>query len=61
MLYFALVDELYPGNSSYKVQTGGKLKNLRERTDIQKVRQYHKEFYRPENMVKALLAFFCVK
>lgn len=28
----------------------GALKNLRESTNNEKVRQYHKEFYRPENL-----------
>lgn len=42
---------LYPGNSSYHRETGGKLKNLRESTTIEKVRAYHKKYYRPENLV----------
>lgn len=28
----------------------GALKNLRESTNNEKVKQYHKEFYRPENL-----------
>lgn len=28
----------------------GALKNLRESTNNEKVRQYHKDFYRPENL-----------
>ena len=39
---------VYPGNSSYSVETGGKLKNLREIT-MQDVRNYHQKYYRPEN------------
>ena len=35
---------------SYHVETGGKLKNLRESTTIEKVRAYHKSYYRPENL-----------
>ena len=35
---------------SYHVETGGKLKNLRESTTIEKVREYHKSYYRPENL-----------
>lgn len=31
-------------------QTGGKLKNLRESTTIEKIRDYHEKYYRTENM-----------
>jgi Zn-dependent M16 (insulinase) family peptidase len=44
------MNQLYPGNSSLTQQTGGRLHNLRESTTIEKVRAYHKKFYRPENM-----------
>ena len=44
---------IYPGNSSYHSETGGKLKNLREIT-IQDVRQYHEKYYRPENFYLTL-------
>ena len=50
IVYFAMIKHLYPGNNSYISQTGGKLSNLRESTTIEKVRAYHKKFYRPENM-----------
>lgn len=50
MIYFDLIRQIYPGNSSYTVQTGGALRNLREDTTIEKVRAYHKKFYRPENL-----------
>ena len=49
IIYFDLIKQIYPGNSSYTVQTGGKLKSLRESTTIEKVRAYHKKYYRPEN------------
>ena len=50
LLYFKVVDGLYPGNSSYEVQTGGKVANLRKSTTNEKVRRYHQKFYRPENL-----------
>ena len=45
-----MIEQVYPGNSSYTVQTGGKLKDLRESTTIEKVKNYHKKYYRPDNM-----------
>ena len=50
ILYFALVDALYPGKSSYEVSTGGKLRNLRESTTNAKVRAYHKKYYQTQNL-----------
>ena len=44
-----MIKQIYPGNSSYAIQTGGRLKDLRESTTIEKVRDYHKKYYRPEN------------
>lgn len=41
---------LYPGKCGYSSETGGIMKNLRESTTNTKVRNYHKEFYRPENL-----------
>ncbi|XP_001603808.1 uncharacterized protein C05D11.1 [Nasonia vitripennis] len=41
---------IYPGKCGYKSNTGGELKNLRESTNNEKVRKYHEEFYRPENL-----------
>ena len=38
IVYFNTIREVYPGNSSYEIQTGGVLKNLRESTTIEKVR-----------------------
>ena len=49
IIYFDLIKKIYPGNSSLTVQTGGLLKDLRESTTIEKVRAYHKKYYRPEN------------
>ena len=49
-MYFALAQKLYP-HSGYHAETGGYLQNLRNSTSIDKVRQYHKQFYRPENLV----------
>merc|ERR1719300_701974 len=51
LLYLELDKLIYPGtNISYHVETGGKLKNLRESTTIKKVRDYHQKYYRPDNM-----------
>ena len=51
LLYLELDKLIYPGtNISYHVETGGKLKNLRESTTIKKVRDYHRKYYRPDNM-----------
>jgi len=47
----ALKEKLYPGNSGYYAQTGGNLENIRTSTTIEKVRAYHKKFYRPENLL----------
>ena len=49
-MYFALAQKLYP-SSGYQAETGGYLHNLRTSTSIAKVREYHKKFYRPENLV----------
>ncbi|XP_023322562.1 uncharacterized protein C05D11.1 [Eurytemora carolleeae] len=50
IMYFALAEALYPG-SGYESETGGYLQNLRNSTNITKVRAYHKQYYRPENLV----------
>ena len=47
----ALKKKLYPDDSGYYALTGGKLENMRESTTIEKVRAYHKEYYRPENLL----------
>ncbi|XP_073987977.1 uncharacterized protein C05D11.1-like [Rhodnius prolixus] len=41
---------MYPGHCGYKSRTGGVMKNLRESTNNEKVRAYHKQYYRPENL-----------
>ena len=47
----ALKKKLYPGNSGYYALTGGKLENMRNSTTMEKVRKYHQQFYRPENLI----------
>ncbi|KAF6215152.1 hypothetical protein GE061_009903 [Apolygus lucorum] len=47
---YELVTLMYPGHCGYKSKTGGAMKNLRESTSNEKVRAYHKQFYRPENL-----------
>ena len=44
-MYFSLAEKLYPG-SGYFYEAGGYLQNLRNSTSIEKVRDYHKMFYR---------------
>ena len=47
----ALKKKLYPGDSGYYALTGGKLENMRNSTTMEKVRKYHKQFYKPENLI----------
>ncbi|CAB3402179.1 unnamed protein product [Caenorhabditis bovis] len=42
---------IYPPLYPYAVDTGGRLKNLRESCTIEKVRAYHKKYYHLSNMV----------
>lgn len=49
-MHLAMARTLYPGKCGYSSETGGIMKNLRESTTNTKVRNYHKEFYRPENL-----------
>ncbi|KAJ8726234.1 hypothetical protein PYW07_000932 [Mythimna separata] len=44
-----LLRAMYP-ESGYSAETGGIMKNLRESTDNTKVRDFHKKFYRAENL-----------
>ncbi|KAG7311658.1 hypothetical protein JYU34_002712 [Plutella xylostella] len=44
-----LLRAMYP-NSGYSAETGGIMENLRKSTTNTKVRNYHKKFYRPENL-----------
>ena len=46
----ALKKKVYPDGSGYYSLTGGKLENMRNTTNIEKVRDYHKKYYRPENL-----------
>ncbi|XP_033325130.2 uncharacterized protein C05D11.1 [Megalopta genalis] len=50
LVYTELSRAIFPGHCGYKSITGGALKNLRESTNNEKVKQYHKDFYRPENL-----------
>ncbi|XP_078049942.1 uncharacterized protein C05D11.1 [Augochlora pura] len=50
LVYTELSRAIFPGHCCYKSVTGGALKNFRESTNNEKVRQYHKDFYRPENL-----------
>ena len=47
------MDLLYPGNSGYSAETGGKLKNLRTLSN-QQVQRYHVENYTPDNCLFCL-------
>ena len=49
-VHLAMLREMYPGHCGYKSETGGIMKNLRESTSHQKVVDYHRQFYRPENL-----------
>ena len=42
--------ELYPGKCGYSSETGGIMKNLRQSLTHDKIRAYHAETYRPENL-----------
>ncbi|KAH9645203.1 hypothetical protein HF086_005748 [Spodoptera exigua] len=44
-----LLRAMYP-NNGYSAETGGIMKNLRTSTDNTKVRNFHKKFYRAENL-----------
>lgn len=43
-----LLRAIYP-NHGYSKETGGIMKNIRESLSIEKIREYHKRFYRAEN------------
>lgn len=45
-----LMRAMYPGDCGYKSVTGGIMHNLRTSTTNEKVRDYHKKYYRPENL-----------
>ncbi|XP_022082849.1 uncharacterized protein C05D11.1-like [Acanthaster planci] len=48
--HLAMLRAMYPGHCGYKSETGGIMSNLRTSTSNAKVRQYHKDFYRPDNL-----------
>ncbi|KAB7495161.1 Uncharacterized protein Anas_07456 [Armadillidium nasatum] len=45
-----LIRILYPSPSGYRYETGGMLANLRNNITNEKIREYHKAMYRPENL-----------
>ncbi|KAJ6646667.1 hypothetical protein Bhyg_01880 [Pseudolycoriella hygida] len=47
--YLELIRAIYP-NCNYSSETGGIMHNLRTSTTNKKVRDYHAQFYRPENV-----------
>ena len=48
--YLELMREMYPGKCGFKSETGGIMENLRESTSNEKVRNYHGQYYRPDNL-----------
>ncbi|XP_063704870.1 uncharacterized protein C05D11.1-like [Culicoides brevitarsis] len=48
-VHLELLRAIYPG-SGYCAETGGIMKNLRESTTNEKVKAYHAQFYRPDNL-----------
>jgi Zn-dependent M16 (insulinase) family peptidase len=48
--HLAMLRALYPGHCGFKSETGGIMANLRDSCNNMKVRQYHKEYYRPDNL-----------
>merc|ERR1719462_569193 len=50
LVHLAMVRAMYPGHCGYKSETGGIMANLRDSTTNAKVKDYHKQFYRPENL-----------
>ncbi|VEN34485.1 unnamed protein product, partial [Callosobruchus maculatus] len=49
-MHLELARHIYPGKCGYSSETGGMTQNLRESTNSTKVRDFHKKFYRPENL-----------
>lgn len=47
---FHLLQAMYPGNCGYKSETGGRLHNLRTSCSNERVKAYHKQYYRPDNL-----------
>ncbi|XP_020287476.1 uncharacterized protein C05D11.1-like, partial [Pseudomyrmex gracilis] len=50
VLHNKMLRVLYPGKCGYKSVIPGTTKNLRESTNNEKVKQFHRKFYRPENL-----------
>ncbi|KAK3733082.1 hypothetical protein QZH41_008418 [Actinostola sp. cb2023] len=48
--HLALLRNLYPGCCGLKSETGGIMENLRTSCSHEKVCNYHRQFYRPENL-----------
>lgn len=48
--YIEMKRAMYPEPCGYRYDEGGKMKNLRESCSNVKVRDYHKKYYRPENL-----------
>ncbi|XP_072172090.1 uncharacterized protein C05D11.1-like [Diadema setosum] len=48
--HLTMLRRMYPGHCGYKSETGGIMANLRDSTSNEKVRQYHRDFYRPDNL-----------
>lgn len=44
-----LLRNIYPGHG-YSMETGGILQNIRDSLTIEKIREYHSQFYRAENL-----------
>ena len=49
-MHLEMLRAVYPGHCGYKSETGGIMKNLRESTSHAKVVQYHRDYYRPDNL-----------
>ncbi|KAL3282009.1 hypothetical protein HHI36_005212 [Cryptolaemus montrouzieri] len=49
-LHLTLSRLMYPGSCGYSSETGGIMKNLRESTTNEKIKNYHAQLYRPENL-----------
>ncbi|ETN75365.1 hypothetical protein NECAME_12420 [Necator americanus] len=46
---------LYPSGNPYRADVGGRLKNLRETCTVDRIRDFHKEFYHVSNMMVTVL------
>jgi len=57
LIGYKLLQKLYP-NSGYHKVTGGKMGNLRKSTSLTKIREYHRKFYRTENLVLTITGKF---